>query len=1032
MRLFSTLFAFFVFSTLGFGQIDTKPVEGLRENTPQLNILRGATIWISPDRKIENGIIVLRDGFITAVGVSDVKTPPGAREWNVKGKTIYPGFIESASGLGQESPISETNTHWNKKVRPERRTTEFSKPKKEDLTALRNLGFATAHLIPESGIFRGQSCAVNLGDSSSILRADIFQCISLETAQGHYPVSLMGSIALIRQALHDAQWYKESVAFLLQHPDEKRPEANTALDALAPVIEKKQPLFARAGDELDYARILAIASEFDLLQPAILGNGREYRQADSLGQSGSTIIVPLNFPKPPAVENPARALEISLEQLEHWERAPANAAALAKKKIPICLTSYQLDKPKEEFWKRIRKMVDNGLTPKNALAALTTEPANLLGLSARLGTLEPGKIANLVVADGDLFSDENAAIHQVWVDGKSFETEAAKHIDIRGKWTLKWEGIQAPGKWEVTGKSKSPSLKVGDDDFAIRGEGEKVLIFPPAKFFGEETGTARLVGFVDREKGNVKGSGVTPRRKEFAWTARISPGSNDDSDSEPEPEEKKEEEAPLKRFAKYPAGAFGINRPPAQPASILIQNATIWTSGKAGRLEKTDLLIESGKIAQLGSTIRAESASLVIDATGKHITPGLIDCHSHSAVSRGINEGTHSVTVEVRIGDVIDPTDIALYRELAGGLTTANILHGSANPMGGQNQVIKLRWGSRNGKDFHFKGAKPGVKFALGENVKQSNWSTPTNRYPQTRMGVEQIMKDTFLAAREYEKARAKAKADGRPHRRNLRLEAALEILKRDRIVHIHSYRQDEILMFVRLAQEFGFTVGTFQHVLEGYKVADAIAEIGAGGSSFSDWWAYKFEVYDAIPYNGALLHRAGVLTSFNSDSNELATRLNTEAAKAVKYGGLSEEEALKFVTINPARQLRIADRVGSLELGKDADFVIWNGHPLSSFSRAEQTWIDGRRYFDLKSDGKLRKSAITERERLIAKALPERISELGKNQKDAKPSDDAKKPAFPWFLQRDWARRCRSATREIYHNGLDAYTCSGNCCGAR
>ena len=238
--------------------------------------------------------------------------------------------------------------------------------------------------------------------------------------------------------------------------------------------------------------------------------------------------------------------------------------------------------------------------------------------------------------------------------------------------------------------------------------------------------------------------------------------------------------------------------------------------------------------------------------------------------------------------------------------------------------------------------------------------------------------------------------------------------------------------MFVRLAQELGFTVGTFQHVLEGYKVADAIAEIGAGGSSFSDWWAYKFEVYDAIPFNGALLHQAGVLTSFNSDSNELATRLNTEAAKAVKYGGLPEEEALKFVTINPAKQLRIDDRVGSLEPGKDADFVIWNGHPLSSFSHAEQTWIDGRKYFDLETDRALQESAIAERERLIARALPERITALGKKKKDEKKTEDAGKPAFPWFLQRDRVRRCQNATLGLYHNGLDAYTCSGNCCGIR
>ena len=352
---------------------------------------------------------------------------------------------------------------------------------------------------------------------------------------------------------------------------------------------------------------------------------------------------------------------------------------------------------------------------------------------------------------------------------------------------------------------------------------------------------------------------------------------------------------------------------------------------------------------------------------------------------------------------------------------------------------------ARTADDLRFAGAKPGVKVALGENVKRSNWDDPSKRYPQTRMGVEQIMKDTFLAARDYEKKRAAAAANAElaPQRRNLRLDAALEILNRERIIHIHSYRQDEILMFVRLAEEFDLEVGTFQHVLEGYKVADAIAGIGAGGSSFSDWWAYKFEVYDAIPYNGALLHQAGVVTSFNSDSNELATRLNTEAAKAVKYGGLSEEEALKFVTLNPAIQLRIDDRVGSLEAGKDADFVIWSDHPLSSYARAEQTWIDGRKYFDLKSDEKMRTAAIAERERLIAKALPKRMKNLA-TQKAKKALDEnadavstiapdakPKSERFP-YLNRGWLLKCRSTELGLYHDGGDSHTCTANCCGLR
>jgi imidazolonepropionase-like amidohydrolase len=340
-------------------------------------------------------------------------------------------------------------------------------------------------------------------------------------------------------------------------------------------------------------------------------------------------------------------------------------------------------------------------------------------------------------------------------------------------------------------------------------------------------------------------------------------------------------------------------------------------------------------------------------------------------MNQGYNEESHSVTAEVRVADIVDPTDIDIYRQLAGGLTVAHVLHGSANTIGGQSQLIKLRWGS-DAQGLAFEGATPTIKFALGENVKGSNWG-PGTRYPATRMGVEQVLRDAFAGAREYAREQRAWRADprrGPEPRRDLQLEALTEVLDGKRLVHIHSYRADEILMFARLAKELGIPVAAFQHVLEGYKVADAIAAIGAGGSTFSDWWGYKMEVQDAIPGNAALMHRAGVLVSVNSDDAELGRRLNTEAAKAMKYGGLSEREALALVTINPARQLRIEQRTGSLEPGKDADFVIWSGPPLSNYSRAEQTWIDGRRYFDVDSDRSLRAAAASARRRLVSLAL--------------------------------------------------------------
>jgi imidazolonepropionase-like amidohydrolase len=422
----------------------------------------------------------------------------------------------------------------------------------------------------------------------------------------------------------------------------------------------------------------------------------------------------------------------------------------------------------------------------------------------------------------------------------------------------------------------------------------------------------------------------------------------------------------------YPPGAFGREIQPAQPSSVLVRNATIWTQGKQGRVEDGDMLVTRGKITQVGKNISAPKDAVVIDGTGKHVTPGLIDCHSHTAAA-SINEGGQAITPETRIEDVLDSDDIWIYRQLAGGTTMANVLHGSANPIGGQNSVVKWRWGLLP-EELLMAGAPPGVKFALGENVKRSNFNPPAGtpaRYPATRMGVEQIIRDRFKAAQDYEKSWTEWERDKSriPPRRDLELEAIVEMLNGKRLIHSHSYRQDEILMLIRVAEEFGIKIATFQHVLEGYKVADAIAKHGAGASTFSDWWAYKIEAWDAIPGNGPLMHKQGVVVSYNSDNSQLASRLNWEAAKALEYG-ISEEEALNFVTLNPAKQLKIESKVGSLESGKDADFAVWSGNPLSTFTKCEQTWVDGRKYFDVLEDEGMRKTIEKERATLIQKIL--------------------------------------------------------------
>src|SRR5881396_3541111 len=440
--------------------------------------------------------------------------------------------------------------------------------------------------------------------------------------------------------------------------------------------------------------------------------------------------------------------------------------------------------------------------------------------------------------------------------------------------------------------------------------------------------------------------------------------------------------------------------PPEAPAVILIQNATILTVSH-GAIEHGSILIKDGKIAEVGQSIKAPKDAQVIDAAGQFVMPGIIDCHSHIA-AESINEGSVSVSSMVNMAEILNPEDIDIYRDLAGGVTSANILHGSANAIGGQTLVIKLRWGQPAAK-LPFEGALPGIKFALGENPKRSNFSVPgqPRRYPATRMGVEETIRGAFSEARDYKKAwdeYNKRIGAGEKNliapRHDLRLEPLVEVLEGKRYVHSHCYREDEILMLLRVAKEFGFKVRTFQHVLEGYKVADELAAAGAGASTFSDWWAYKVEAYDAIPYNAALMTRRGVVVSINSDDAEEATHLNQEAAKSMKYGGLSHDEALKLVTLNPAMQLGIDKRAGSIDVGKDADLVIYNRDPLSAYAVVQKTLIDGRVYFDRQRDIAERaerekeKKALLDKQKKAAEKKPEE-----KKPEEKKPQEKPKPP---------------------------------------
>lgn len=965
------------------------PTEGLRDNTPSVHAFINARIIIAPGREISKGTLVVRKGVIEAAG-ENITPPSDARIWNLEGLTVYPGFIDLYSSYGTPKPQGGTGegssgagqqrqeqpkgaVHWNLKVRADFEASSEFQADEKAAEKLRSQGFTLVQTIPQQGIFRGQTAIVNLGNgpaSSLVVKENVASAVTFYQEGGFfsgYPNSLMGIIAFIRQTWIDADWYGKAWDSFQKNPHQKRPETNNSLSALKDAVQARQPVVTEANDDLGFLRAAKIGKEFSL-KLLIRGSGQEYRRLDAVKASKFPIIVPVNFPEPPSVDIPEEALNVSLEELRHWDTAPENPGRLVKAGIPVALTTAGL-KDDGTFLAQLRKAIERGLSKEAALAALTTNPAKWMEIDNQFGSLEKGKTANLVVTDGDVFS-EKTKVREVWIDGRQYEVKAPPSHDARGGWSLQLLGdLNVSGTMTLKGEIEKPSGSV-----SIKGKDLKLasVAFSAGRlsyaFAGDSVGwvgTMTLSGTVAEKE--MHGIGTLPNGTSFNWSAVRKEA------AKAEPDTAVAMKIEMASFPEvYPPGEFGRETPPGQLAFVLVKNATIWTQGKQGRIEGGDMLVTRGKITQIGKNIAAPKDALVVDATGKHLTPGLIDCHSHTAAA-SINEGGQAVTCETRIEDVLDSDDIWIYRQLAGGTTMANVLHGSANPIGGQNSVVKWRWGLLP-DELTMQGAPLGVKFALGENVKRSNFGPPAGtaaRYPATRMGVEQIIRDRFKAAQDYEKSwkeweRDKSKI---PPRRDLELDAIVEMLNGKRLIHSHGYRQDEILMLIRVAEEFGIKIATFQHVLEGYKVADAIAKHGAGASTFSDWWAYKIEAWDAIPGNGPLMHKQGVVVSYNSDNSQLATRLNWEAAKALEFG-ISEEEALNFVTLNPAKQLKIESNVGSLEQGKDADFAIWSGNPLSTFTKCEQTWVDGRKYFDVQEDHEMQKRIEQERGTLIQKIL--------------------------------------------------------------
>lgn len=888
------------------------PPPGQRPEPLGVHALVGARVVVKPGVTNENTTILIRDGRIEAIGVN-LALPADARIWPMKGRTIYAGFIDPYLTLDSNArPVQTTMTI---PIEATSGAGFFGVPGEEKDPGTPGPGAALSTITPEFRMARGYTPDAKALES---LREIGFTAGNLVPNKG----ILRGTSAfvLLTEGNPNELILKPDVAQHIAFDPHAAGEDAYPHSLMGVIAAIRQTLLdAQHHDKLKAAENPAKPAPFnpslDSLKPFL------DRKKSVIFEPGSALMV----------DRAARlASEFDLKSIivssgQEWRRpelaksanaafiVPVNFPALPKLPEPDDWDQATLDQLRAWDWAAENPAL---LRREKITIALT-----LHGLADRKSFRKNLQLAR---DRGLSATDALAALTTVPAAFCGLDDQLG---------TIE--------------KGKLANLTIVDGDY-----------FDPA---------AKLQAVWIQGRIHP----ITPPAVPVEAKANL-PEKN--ADTKPEKTDKVAElRAALSRVTANAPSKFrgALTNPPA----ILIRNATIWTSGPQGRLLNTDLLIIGERIKAVGKNLKAPSelagkGLLEIDGAGLHVTPGLIDCHSHSMILGGVNESTLPSTAQVRIGDVVNSETENIFWQLAGGLTTANLLHGSANPIGGQSAVIKLRHGSAP-EDLKFAAAPAGIKFALGENVKQANWGEKhTRRFPQTRMGVRTFFQNRFLAARQYQSEWEEfRKKGGTPPRRDLELETIVEILRGERWIHCHSYRQDEILTFLRLMEDFGVKVGTLQHVLEGYKVADEIARHGAGASCFSDWWAFKFEVYDAIAYAGSLMHQRGAVVSFNSDSSDLARRLNLEAAKAVKYGSTTEEEALKFVTLNPAKQLKIDHRVGSLEPGKDADFALWSKSPLDSGTVCLQTWIEGKKFYDRTAAASRAGGLRKERDALLDKA---------------------------------------------------------------
>ncbi len=948
--------------------------ESTKNKSSMFVAFSNAKIYVTPTQIIEKGTLLIKDGKVIAAGTS-VAIPKDAMLVNLEGKSIYPSFIDMYTTFGVEAPKGQNGGnnplydtkrkgyYWNEHIKTEVNAAEVFKFDQTKAEEFLKAGFGTVSTHVPDGIARGTGALVLLNnekDTNKFLSPVItnhFAFTKSPTSNQSYPSSLMGMLALLKQMYHDANWYKDGNS---EYKD-------ASLEALIK-NEKLVQIFA-AEDKLNSLRVAKLGKQFGV-NYILKGSGNEFERLEEIKKTEAKFIIPINFPEAYDVSDPYQANQMELADLRFWNQAPTNLKVLAESGVVFALTTDKLKKI-DDFRSNLLKAIKYGFDKTKALEALTTIPASLLGKTNEIGSLKNGTVANFLIVSGDIF-DPKAVIYENWVYGNKFIVNDMNIKDVRGEYqiTLGNENY----KLKIDGEIASPKAEVKtlqdkkvNSKLVVANNWMNLLLRTADS---TKTEFNRLSAFV-LDSNLITGKAILANGSEMFWSAKKMPTS-----SETKKEEEKKNDIYKVFPVTYPNLPYGNVQKPTQK-TILFKNVTVWTNEKEGLLLESDVLVKGGKIVAIGKNLNDVTA-IIVDGKGKHLTSGIIDEHSHIAISRGVNEGGHNSSAEVTIEDVVNSDDINIYRNLAGGVTTSQLLHGSANPIGGRSAIVRWKWGVAP-EEMIFQNSPQFIKFALGENVKQSNWGiqNPT-RFPQSRMGVEQVFIDYFTRAQEYDNAWKAFNSQGKKGgikqpRVDLELQTLAEIINKKRFISCHSYVQSEILNLMRVAEKFNFKVNTYTHILEGYKVADEMKKHGVGASTFSDWWAYKFEVNDAIPYNAALMHKQGLVVAINSDDAEMSRRLNQEAAKTVKYGGVSEEEAWKMVTLNPAKLLHLDDKVGSIKVGKDADVVLWSDNPLSVYAKAEKTLVEGVIYFDISLDELKRKEIADEKAALIMQLLQEK-----------------------------------------------------------